>query len=53
MNFVFKRKKSQSAVNHCTVQIQEFQDKVNSLNDSREFFDPETASSSGFSHVAS
>ena len=26
---------------------------MNSQSDSREFFDPETASSSGFSHVAS
>ena len=46
-------KESQSTVNHFTVEIQELQDKVNSLNDSREFFDPETASRSGMSHVAS
>ena len=35
------------------VQIQELQGKVNSLNDTREFFGLETASSSGFSHVPS
>ena len=40
-------------MNHFTVQNQELQDKVNSLNDSREFFEPETESSSGLSHVAS
>ena len=39
-------------VNQLTVQIQELQDEVNSLNDSRHFHDP-TASSSGFSHVPS
>ena len=32
-----------------TVQNQELQDKVNSLSESREFYDPETASSSGLS----
>ena len=31
---------SQSFVNQLTVQIQELQDKVNSLNNSREFCDP-------------
>ena len=51
--FCIQEKKSQSTVNHFTVQIQELQDKVNSLSDSREFFDPETVSSSGLSHVAS
>ena len=34
-------------------QIQELQDKVNSLYDSRGFYDSETASSSGLSHVPS
>ena len=32
-------------------QIQELQDKVNSLNDTGKFYDSETASSSGLSHV--
>ena len=35
------------------VQIQELQDKANSLNDAKEFCDPETASSSGSIHVSS
>ena len=43
-------KESQSTVNQLTVQIQELQDKVNSLSDAREFYDPETASSSRLSH---
>ena len=42
-----------SAVNQPKVQIQELQDKVNSLNDAKEFCDPEIASSSGLSHVPS
>ena len=49
---MYSREKSQSTVNHFTVQIHELQDKVNSLNDSTKFFDLETASSSGLSHVA-
>ena len=40
-------------VNQFTVQIQELQDKVNSLNDSMDFHDLETASSSELSHVLS
>ena len=44
-------RESQSTVNQLTVQIQELQDKVGSLNDSRELYDPETGSSSGLSHV--
>ena len=34
-------------------QIQDLQNKVNSLPDAREFYDPETASSSGATHVPS
>ena len=34
-------------------QSQELQDKVNSLNDGKDFYDPEKASSSGLSHVPS
>ena len=52
MRFLFKRK-SQSTMNLLTVQIQELQDKVNSLSNAREFYDPWTASSSGLSHVSS
>ena len=40
-------------MNWLTVQIQELHDKVNSLNDSRDFHDPDTGSSSGLSHVPS
>ena len=40
-------------MNQFMVQVQELQDQVNSLNDARHFFDPETASSSGLSHVPS
>ena len=32
-------------------QIRELQNKVNSLSDAREFYDPESASSSGATHV--
>ena len=46
-----REKASQSAVNLLAVQIQELQDEVNSLNDSRDFHDPEMASSSWLSHV--
>ena len=45
--------KSLSTVNQLTVQIQERQDRVNALSDSRKFYDPETASSSGLAHVPS
>ena len=40
--------KSKSTVTRFMVQIRDLQHKVNSLNDAREFFDPETASSSGY-----
>ena len=46
-------RESQSTVNQLTVQIEELQGKVNSLNDSRDVHDPETASSSRLSHVTS
>ena len=52
MNFLLKRK-NQSAVNQPIVQFQELHDKANSLSDCRDFYDPETASSSGLSHVPS
>ena len=39
--------KKQSIVNQLSVQIQEIQDRASSLNDSRDFHDTETASSSG------
>ena len=40
----FQEQESKSAVNQLMVQIQERQDEMNSLNDSREFYDAETAS---------
>ena len=48
-----QKEENNSAVNQFMVQIQELQDKVNSLNDAKESYDPETASSSGVSHVPS
>ena len=54
INFlVMRERESQSTVNQLTVKIQELHDKVNSLSDSIEFFDFETANSSGLSHVTS
>ena len=40
-------------MNQLEAQVQELQDKVSSLNDAKEFYDSETASSSGASHVFS
>ena len=48
-----QKEENNSTVNQFMVQIQELQDKVNSLNDAKESHDPETASSSGVSHVPS
>ena len=48
-----QKEESKSTVNQLMVQIRELQDKVNSLNDAKEFHDPETASGSGLSHVPS
>ena len=42
-----------STMNQLMSQICTLQDKVNSLNEEKEFFDPETASSSGIPHVPS
>ena len=43
----------ENPVNQLVSQIQDLQDKVNSMNDEKEFYDPETATSSGTSHVPS
>ena len=43
----------QQKENQLLFQSPELQDKVNSLNDAKEFYDPETASSAGFSNVPS
>ena len=48
-----QKEESKSTANQLMVQNQEFQDKVYFLNVAREFYDPETASSSGLSHVPS
>ena len=45
-----KRKMNPSTVNQLLSQIQDLQDKVNALNEEKEFYDPETASRSGMSH---
>ena len=48
-----QQKEKSSTVNQflSLSQSQELQDKVNSLNDEKDFYDPENASSSGLSHV--
>ena len=46
-----QEEESKSTVSQLMVQIQEVQGKVNSLNDTTEFYHPETASSSGLFHV--
>ena len=48
-----QKEQRKSTVHQLMVQIQELQDRVNSLNDAKELCDPETASSSGLSHVPS
>ena len=48
-----QKKDEPSPVNQLLSQIQKLQDKVNALNEEKEFYDPETASSSGMSHVPS
>ena len=48
-----KQEENPSTVNQLLAQIQKLQEKVNSLNDAKEFYDPGTASSSGMSHVPS
>ena len=42
-----------ATVSQLLAQIQDLHNKVNSLADAREFYDPETASSSGVTHVPS
>ena len=50
MNFMFKRKKN-LLLNQLFSEIRTLQDKVNALNEEKEFYDPEAASSSGMHHV--
>ena len=48
-----QQERNPPAVNQFLTQIQDLQNKVNSLTDAREFYDPDTAGSSGASHVPS
>ena len=45
------QKRNPTTVSRLLTQIQDLQNKVNSLSDAREFHDHETASSSGATHV--
>ena len=45
--------KNPTTVSQLLTQILDLQNKVNSLSDAREFYDAETASSSGATHVPS
>ena len=46
-----QQEENPSTVNQLLAQILELQDKVNSLNDAKEFYGPQTTSSPGMSHV--
>ena len=48
-----RQKTDPTAVSQRLTQIQELQNEVNSVSDARDFYDPETASSSGAHHVPS
>ena len=48
-----QKKEEPSTVNELLSRIQDLEDKVNALNEEKEFYDPETASTSGMSHVPS
>ena len=47
------QERNPTTVSQLLTQIQDLQDKANSLSDARKFDDPETASSSGATHVPS
>ena len=47
------QERNPTTVSQSLTQLQDLQNKVNSLLDAREFYDPETASSSGATHVPS
>ena len=51
--FYGQKKEEPSTVNQLLSQTRTLQDKVNALNAEKEFHGPETASSSGMSHVPS
>ena len=48
-----QQERNPTTVSQLLTYIQDLQNKVNSLADAREFYDPETASSPGASHVPS
>ena len=48
-----QQQRNPTIVGHHLAQIQDLQNNVHSLSDAREFHDPETASSSGATHVPS
>ena len=45
------QERNPTTVSQLMAQIWELQNRVNSLSDAREFYDPETGSSSGATHV--
>ena len=47
-----QQERNPTTASHLMAQIRELQNKVNSLSDAREFYDLETASSSGATHVS-
>ena len=48
-----QKKEEPSTMNRLWSPIRILQEKVNAVNEEKEFYDPETASSSGMSHVPS
>ena len=48
-----QQERNPSTVSQLLTQIQDLQNKVDSLTDAREFYDPQPASKSGASHVPS
>ena len=47
MNFFMQQESNPTTVSQMMAQILELQNKVNSLSDAREFYDPESGSKSG------
>ena len=47
-----EQERNPTTVSQLLAQIQNFQNRVNSFSDAREFYDPETANSSGATHVS-
>ena len=51
MNLSLHQERNPTTLSQLLTQIRELQNKLNSLSDAREFFDPESRSSSGATHV--